>query len=247
MPTRDPHSMTIRAHLSMLAICAVLPVLAFAALVSVTLVEKEQRTLERGVIERARALMTAIDAQLRGSLAALHALSASRALAADDVRGFHESAVRVLAMQPDWYSITLALPSGKKLVDAREPFNAPLGDIVDWSSVQRLLDTQKPAIGDVANQTNGPPIMPIRLPVIRDGRVQYILTASVAVRSKAPTRSARFSARRSATGRSASPFRPISCSAPLGKPHGSLASPRWAPSLLLSRWRWVSETALCDR
>src|SRR5262249_6954240 len=88
---RNPHSTTIRAHLSMLAICAVLPLLAFAVLVSVTLVDHERRTFERGVIERSRALMTAIDAQVRGSLATLSALSASRALAADDLRGFHES------------------------------------------------------------------------------------------------------------------------------------------------------------
>ena len=117
--------MTIRSHLLLLASSAVLPVLAFAILVSITLVKHEQRTFERGAIERARAMMSAIDASLRGSVSTLQAIAASRALASGDLRGFHESAMRVLATQPGWSNITLSLPSGEKVVDALAPFGAP--------------------------------------------------------------------------------------------------------------------------
>ena len=87
--------MTIRAHLLLLAAFAVLPVLVFAVLISIMLIDHQQRTFEQGAIERSRAMMSAVDADLRGSLSTLNALGASRALAADDLSGFHDSAVRV--------------------------------------------------------------------------------------------------------------------------------------------------------
>ena len=99
-----------------LFLLAALPVLVFAVLISIMLIDHQQRTFGQGAIERSRAMMSAVDADLRGSLSTLNALGASRALAADDLSGFHDSAVRVLATQPGWYNITLALPSGQKVL-----------------------------------------------------------------------------------------------------------------------------------
>src|SRR5206468_7072289 len=173
-------SITIRAHLLLLAGCAALPVLVFAVLISIMLVEQEQRTFERGAIERARAMMSAVDADLRGSLSTLKALSSSRALAADDLAGFHESAVRLLATQPTWHNVTLALPSGQKVVDLRAPFGAPLGQALDRQTFDEVVKTQQPVIGNVSRQTaEAPPVVVLRVPIIRDGAVHYILTAHV--------------------------------------------------------------------
>src|SRR5437773_3178839 len=177
--TREP-SMTIRSRLLLLAGGAVLPVLVFAVLVSVILVKQEQRTFERGAIERARAMMSAVDASLRGSLSTLQALAASRALAADDIAGFRESTVRLLATQPAWHNITLGLPSGQRVVDALAPLGAPLSSIVDLPSAERVVKTEQPVIGDVSRQTrDSPAVVPVRVPVLRDGVVAYILTAQV--------------------------------------------------------------------
>ena len=172
--------MTIRSRLLLLASGAVLPVLVFAVLVSVVLVEEEQATFERGAIERARAMMSAIDAGLRGSLSTLQALAASRLLAADDVAGFGESAVRLLATQPAWHNITLELPAGQTVFDAVAPTGAPRTSIVDLPSAERVAKTQQPVIGDVSRQMpDSAVIVPVRVPVVRDGVVVYILTAQV--------------------------------------------------------------------
>src|SRR5437773_988720 len=173
-------SMTIRAHLLLLAGFATLPVLVFVVLISIMLVGQEQRTFERGAVERARAMMSAIDADLRGSLSTLKALGASRALAADDLSGFHESAVRLLAMQPSWHNVTLALPSGEKVVDLRAPVGAPLGRALDWPTLEEVIKTQQPVVGNVSRQTGeSPPVVIVRVPIIRDVAVRYILTAHV--------------------------------------------------------------------
>src|SRR5438067_3391907 len=173
-------SITIRSHLLLLAGCAALPIMVFAVLISIFLVEQEQRTVERGAIERARAMMSAIDADLRGSLSTLKALGASRALAADDLAGFHESAVRLLATQSTWHNVTLALPSGQKVVDSRVPFGAPLSQALDSATIEEVVKTQQPVVGNVSRQTaEMPPVVVLRVPVVRDGAVQYILTAHV--------------------------------------------------------------------
>ncbi|TMG99368.1 MAG: response regulator [Betaproteobacteria bacterium] len=177
--TRE-RSLTIRSHLLLLASGAVLPVLVFAVVVSVILVEQERRTFERGAIERARAMMSAVDASLRGSLSTLQALAASRALAAGDLGGFRESALRLLPTQPAWHNITLGHPSGERIVDVLTAPGAPLPPILDLASAERVVKTEQPIIGDVSRQRpDSPPVVPVRVPVLRDGVVAYVLTAQV--------------------------------------------------------------------
>ena len=170
--------MTIRAHLLLLAGLAALPVLVFAILISIMLIEQEQRTFERGAIERARAIMSAIDADLRGSISTLKALAASRPLAADDMRGFEESVVRLLATQPNWRNITLALPTGQKVVDLRAEAGTALGTVLDSPSVKRVIETRQPVVSNVYRLSpDSDGLVAVRVPVIRDGEVRYILTA----------------------------------------------------------------------
>ncbi|HEY4139744.1 MAG TPA: ATP-binding protein, partial [Casimicrobiaceae bacterium] len=125
-------------------------------------------------------MMSAVDADLRGSFSTLKALSASRALASDDLVGFRESAERLLATQPNWYDITLAVPSGRNVVDLRMPAGAPLGSILDWPSAERVVKTQQPVVGNVSSQSpEAPPRVTLRVPVVREGAVRYILTAQI--------------------------------------------------------------------
>ena len=96
----------------MLAVSAVLPIVVFSAVISTVLVEREQDTFRRSAMERTRALMTAVDAELRGSMSTLRALAASSNLEKADLAAFHAEASSVLASQPTWLNVSLALPSG---------------------------------------------------------------------------------------------------------------------------------------
>ena len=171
--------MTIRSHLLLLAIGAVLPVLAFAVLLSVMLVDQDRQTVRRGAMERARAMMTAVDAELRGSLRTAEALTASPALQRDDYAAFRAEAVRVLATQPTWLDVTLARASGEKVVDALRPPGAPLGSVVDAPSFGRVVETRRPAIGNVGRTDIGAAAIPIRVAVVSDATVVYVVTALV--------------------------------------------------------------------
>jgi signal transduction histidine kinase/ActR/RegA family two-component response regulator len=172
--------MTIRSHLMLLAIGAGLPVLAFAILVSVVLVEQDRVTVERGAIERARAMMTAVDTELRGSITTLLAITAAPARHGGDARAAHDELVRVLATQNAWYDVTLARASGEKIVDARQPFGHAPERTVDPASVAQVLRTGRVAIGNVDRfDASSPAVVPIRAPVMVDDKVAYVLTALV--------------------------------------------------------------------
>jgi len=171
----------IRRRLLLLGLCVLVPVLAFAVLASVMLVRDEEKSFQQAAIGRARAMMSAVDAKLHGSITTLLAVAVSPALDAGDLAAFHEGAVRILQSQPDWSDITLALPSGERVLDGREPFGQPLPPVTDAASLQRVIQIAGPAVGDVVARADGSPKsgVPIRVPVLRHGEIVYVLTANV--------------------------------------------------------------------
>jgi signal transduction histidine kinase/ActR/RegA family two-component response regulator len=172
--------MTIRSHLMLLAIGAVLPVLLFAILVSIVLLEQDRMTLERAATDRARAMMTAVDAELRGSVTSLLAVAASPTLQSADLPAFHAEARRVLATQPSWVDLTLARASGEKIVDARQSLDHPPERVLDPASAASVVTSGHVAIGNVDRfDASAPPAVPIRVPVTIGAQVVYVLTALV--------------------------------------------------------------------
>jgi signal transduction histidine kinase/ActR/RegA family two-component response regulator len=172
--------MTIRSHLLLLALAAFVPVLAFGVFASLALIDYERETQRVGAVDQARAMMTAIDAELRGSVATLQALAASRALAQDDLVNFHASATRVLATQPAWMNVVLAGADGQQLLNLATAPGTALGEVPDPASLERVVATLQPAVGElILDQLRGAPGVPVRVPVIREGRAAYVLTAIV--------------------------------------------------------------------
>ncbi|HEY6912490.1 MAG TPA: ATP-binding protein, partial [Myxococcales bacterium] len=180
LPTHERRTMTIRTHLLLLVAAAVVPVFAFAVLVSVALVRHERDKQRTGAMDQARAMITAVDAELRGSIATLRALSASRALASGDLSGFHASAARALHTQPGWLDISLSEPGGRQVVDvATDPGTVPAA-AADAADVARVASTLEPQVGNVVvDKLLGQPGVPVRVPVIREGKAVWVLTALV--------------------------------------------------------------------
>ncbi len=172
--------MTIRSQLILLAIGAALPVLAFAILLSIVLVEQDRMSVQRGATDQARAMMSAVDAELRGSITTIEAITASPTLQADDLPAFRAEALRVLVTQPSWLDITLSRPSGEKVLDALQGVMHPAQRVLDPASVARAVGTRQVVVGNVDQRDAGSaPGVPIRVPVIRNGAVVYVLTALV--------------------------------------------------------------------
>src|SRR6266498_1511039 len=141
---------------------------------------QQQRTqAERIGLELARALATAVDAEQRSAISVLQSLATAVTLDRHDLPGFQERSQRIVETQLNWAAVSLADLSGKRLVDSRFPYGSELPPIPERESFDRVLRTHAPAVGNLATDTRGILFFPVRVPVVRDGELRYVLTALV--------------------------------------------------------------------
>jgi len=171
--------LTLRLHLYLAVAGALLPMALVAAAAALMLVQEEARVIEREVLGRARAAMSAVDAHLAASTDALETLAASRELEAGDIRAFHAESQRVLRTQPAWVNVGLATTDRIALSNAIYAFGKPepLAPADEPSFVAAARDG-RPGIGNVAAGTVvRNPTARLRVPVVQGEEVRYVLSA----------------------------------------------------------------------
>ena len=169
--------MRLRSHLIALVLAVLVPMIVFAAIVVVMFGRQQRTEAERGAVETARALMNAVDEALGSTVTTLQALATARSLAQGDLTAFHAEARRVLATQPDWKDIILLASDGRQLVNTARPRGAPLPSVSEPASLEAVVLTRRPVVGDIARgRLSGEYAVPVRVPVIRNERVAYVLT-----------------------------------------------------------------------
>ena len=70
---------------------------------------------------------------------------------------------------------------GQPLVHTAYPMGAPLPDLAEPESFERVVRTHQPLVGDIA-VGRGPKrslAFPVRVPVMRGGELRYVLTAVI--------------------------------------------------------------------
>ena len=172
--------MSLRANLIQLVLAAIIPLVVFSVAMVVRFDRDERATFRQGATERTRALLTAVDTELKSSITTLKALASSDDLDTGDLRSFHEEAQRALRTQPHWFTIHLASPSAQQLLDVRQPYGAMLPAVQERLSFDQVLRTTQPAVGSLfANTAARQLAFAVRVPVVRDGKIKYVLTATV--------------------------------------------------------------------
>src|SRR3954464_13499709 len=102
MHARRGRSLPLRHLLVLLTAIGLLP-LALLGIWSIHVAsEYREREQERAMLDLARALTSAVDAELDSSVAALSGIANSPSMMAGDVRAFHEAARAQARAQPDW-------------------------------------------------------------------------------------------------------------------------------------------------
>jgi signal transduction histidine kinase len=141
---------------------------------------RDQRTqAERGALEVTRALATAVDAELGRATAVLQGIALSPSLDVGDLRRYHALMTRTLEARPEWITITLADPSGQLLLNADRRFGEPLGLAAELPSLREAARAGRPAVGILTRGPLGAHAVPVRVPVAREGKVRYVVTAAV--------------------------------------------------------------------
>jgi signal transduction histidine kinase len=170
--------MKLRSHLLLLAFASAAPVMVLAVVIAILVVKQERDTVRDAAGDRVVAVMSAVDAELRGSIATVRAMAASPALERGDLKAFHAQASRILGTHPDWRTFTLARPDGQRLLDAGNLPGADLGKVVDPGSFELALKQGDVVIGRVTLGPGGRYHgIPLRMPVRgTDGATHYVLT-----------------------------------------------------------------------
>ena len=170
--------MKLRSHLLILVLGAVLPVLAFSAVMAVMFWRQQRDAFEKRYLERVRAMSIALDRELQGHIRMLQVLSQSDYLAAGDMRGFYEQARRVQAQQSDWSTVALMDVTGVPVFNLRRPFGAPLPvSALDAALLARVATSGRPAVSPLVKGSVTGVYTAIIVPVTTRGASRLLLVA----------------------------------------------------------------------
>src|SRR5438067_5621710 len=169
----------LRTRLLYLATAAFVPVALMSGVSLFALLHQQRQQSERTGIELARALATAVDAELQRSISVLQGLASATTLDRQEMERFYELTRRVVQGNPSWLTVILADPQGRQITNARFRYGDALPPIVDPESFARVMRTGEPAIGNLARGPGTQLAVPVRVPVIRGGELRYVLTAAV--------------------------------------------------------------------
>ncbi|HEY0855528.1 MAG TPA: cache domain-containing protein, partial [Albitalea sp.] len=171
------HKVGLRRRLILLAAAGILPLAGMSGFGLAALVQQQREQTERASLDLTRALTTAVDAELRSSMAVLEGLATAVPLDNGDGDGFYLVAQRVVTTRPQWRAVILHEPDGKVAAHTGYPIGRADLAIVEPGSFDQLLQLRAPLVGPLRRGQRGEFGVPVRVPVARDGQLRYVLTA----------------------------------------------------------------------
>src|SRR5436190_3138551 len=165
----------LRSLLLVLVLVTSLPVALFAAWVVSRSSAQQEALIGRQNVEQARAVLVAVDQELESTVAALSVLAVLEPIDAPDKHHFEEIAARMLPLHPGWQSIRLIDTNLRVIASTSEPLDSPVAN-PDW--VTQAIATGRPSFGNAVQRPGSPQwTVTVGVPVLRDGRVIYVLGA----------------------------------------------------------------------
>ncbi|MES2889119.1 MAG: ATP-binding protein [Pseudomonadota bacterium] len=174
-----PRTHPLRRSLLSLAALGLLPVTLLGAWGVWTTFQAQQQDQQRSILELSRALATAVESELNGTVSALSVASKSPALAKGDLRAFHELMRSEVVLRPEWLSVTLADAQGRLLFRSSVPYGSADIRLSEPLSMAQALRARRPVVGSLAVGHRGEAAFPVRWPVVVDDQLAYVLTAAV--------------------------------------------------------------------
>ncbi|OON62393.1 hybrid sensor histidine kinase/response regulator [Massilia sp. KIM] len=177
MRTPDGLVLSLRHLLIVLTAIGLLPLALLGAWAIHGAARNQAQEQERLMLNHARALSSAVDAELDATVNALGALARTPEFLAGDLRAFHR--VAGAQLQPSWLGVIVSDESGKPLLRTMAPYDAPPAPVADPDSLRRLFADKRPVVGRVTRGVSGRPAVPVRIAVQGPGEQIYALSAVV--------------------------------------------------------------------
>ena len=176
--------MQLRTRLYLVVAASFAPIALAALAAALLLIEQGRNSAAREAVGRARGAMSAVDAHLRGSIAALETLATFKGLEKGDIAAFHAESQRVLRTQPSWVNVGLSKADKTVLSNAVYVLGQPEPPIsVDAPSFEAVVRTARPSVGSVAAGTavRGQTVR-VRVPVSYGEEVRYVVSAPLSLK-----------------------------------------------------------------
>lgn len=177
-----PRSLSLRLRLTLLVAGTTFPLIIFSAVIVYLNFQATRASAGNRILEVARSMMIAVDHELEGRITALEVLAQSRALAEDDIGGFRIRAAAFLTRQRPGANIVMIDRSGQQVLNMRVPPGEPLPKIAALDALKKVVETGAPL---ATNYRTGPvfdrPLVTVDVPVMRDGRVKWVLSLNPTV------------------------------------------------------------------
>ncbi|PWC56088.1 hypothetical protein TSO221_03010 [Azospirillum sp. TSO22-1] len=171
--------MNRRRPLILLVLAALLPLVVLSAALSTAWLLHEQDEMRDDAFEQVDRMAALLDRELAAQVEVLRAVAQSPMLDGDvDQAAFAKLAERIRQDRPLWRVLSLSDPDGNRLVDVPVVIGNGPGKVIEPDSHARVVQTRRPTIGHILR---GPKNLAfaIRVPVLRGGRVPYVLSAVV--------------------------------------------------------------------
>jgi signal transduction histidine kinase/CheY-like chemotaxis protein len=171
--------MKLRLYLAILLLAGVIPLSVLTIVVSISLVHQQRDAVARGLSETAAAVGALVATEVETSIKSLETLATSQRLDNDDLAAFYEQARRVRAHH-QWSTIGLIDSTGEHRLNLARPLGSSLPDLRDREYFKHVVATRTPYVSDLITGRATPTVdIGVAVPVLRDGRLKYVLVAGV--------------------------------------------------------------------
>ena len=184
-PRRLRGSLPFSTHLSRLVLMVALPLVILAVTLIVWTAQERRDDLLRRIEGAALGLQVAVDREIALTIATLEALATSPALDqalgdASAVTAFHRQASETVARRPDalgaLYLFDTAI--GARVMDSAIPPGMPVPPAAG-ATLGQVLVADQPLVGDLVRAADSQWVVPVAVPVRRDGRIVAVLAATM--------------------------------------------------------------------
>lgn len=170
-------------------LAAGIPVLLFGVWAGYLTAEREREDARRAAHDTAMRVADHVASDLEQELGIAQALVSSAALDAPDLEAFHGEARRLAETRPLWETVSLFDADGEQVLNILRSMGDPLGSPRDPGSLEDALRRSEPVIGSIGDeaQASGERTIPIRIPVLRDDALRFVLSVGLLPASIAST------------------------------------------------------------
>jgi PAS domain S-box-containing protein len=160
---------------------ASIPILLFAGWIAYRAADQQRnsaREVARAAVERVAERISAV---ITAQVVAAETLALSTALDQPDLAAFYGEARRLAENRPLWHTIELNDLNGSQVLNVLRPLGGSLAPTADRDSFERAVKERRSVVSGIGpvGPISGTRLIALRVPVIRDSELRYILTVAL--------------------------------------------------------------------